>query len=365
MLKFVHAADLHLDAPFRSLPAAQAAARRQNQRELLHRLITLCEEEQAAFLLLAGDVFDGQQVYPETVEALCAALGSTAMPVFISPGNHDCLSATSPYRTAQFPKNVHVFTTQTLAAQPVGQEAVIYGHAFTAPTSQLHPLAGFSAPNDGRFHIGLVHGDLNAPQSVYGPVLREEIAASALDYLALGHVHQPSAPAQAGQTVYAYAGCPEGRGFDECGDLGCYVVTLTHDHPAELRFAPLANRRYFSRTIDGGEEADWEKLVAQCLDGITTQDALRIILTGEVAENRPDLAALQAKFTTAVASLTLRDATTAAQNLWARMEEDSLTGLFLRELRRRWDEPEADHEALTLALQYGMAALEGREEPRL
>ena len=364
MLKFVHAADLHLDAPFRSLPPAQAAARRQGQRQLLDRLMSLCEEEQAAFLLLAGDVFDGQQVYPETIEALCAALGRTAMPVFISPGNHDYLTAASPYRTAQFPKNVHIFTAPTLSAQET-EAAVIYGHAFTAPSSQTHPLADFSAANDSRFHIGLVHGDLGAPQSVYAPVLREEIAASGLDYLALGHVHQPSEPAQAGQTVYAYSGCPEGRGFDECGALGCYVVTLAQGKPADLRFAPLAQHRYFSLTADGGEEADWESLVVQCLDGITHQDALRITLTGEVAENRPDLTALRAKFAARAAGLTLRDATTAAQNLWARMEEDSLTGLFLRNLRRRWDEPEADRESLTLALQYGIAALEGREEPRL
>ena len=365
MLKFIHAADFHLDSPFRSLPQEQAALRRQGQRRLLDRLMTLCEEEQADFLLLAGDIFDGQRVYPETVEALCAALGSTAMPVFISPGNHDHLHAASPYFTAKFPKNVHIFTTGALSACEL-DGAVIYGHAYTSSHCEAHLLDGFSAPQDGRFHIGLVHSELNPPKPVYyGAVLREEIAASGLDYLALGHVHQPSSPAQAGRTVYAYAGCPEGRGFDECGDRGCYVVSLERDKPAALRLAPLAQHRYFDQTLQGGEDADWESLAAQCFNGITKRDALRITFTGEVAENRPDLAALQAKFALLADSLTLRDATVPAQNLWARMEEDGLTGLFLREMRRLWDEPEANHEALTLALRYGMAALEGREEPSL
>ena len=381
MLKFVHAADLHLDRPFRSLPQEQAAARRQGQRQLLDRLMTLCEEEQADFLLLAGDLFDGQRVYPETVEALCAALGSTAMPVFLSPGNHDYLHAASPYLTAKFPKNVHIFTTETLSTSEL-EAAVIYGHAYTAATSQARPLAGFTVPQDGRFHIGLVHGDLGAAQTHYALVQREEIAASGLDYLALGHIHQRSEPAQAGQTVYAYSGCPEGRGFDECGELGCYVVSLERSKPADLRFVPLAQYRYFDRTVQGGEDADWESLAAQCFDGMTKRDALRIAFTGEVAENRPDLAALRAKFAPLVDSLTLRDATVPAQNLWVRMEEDSLTGLFLRELRRRWDDPLANNtgglspeaveamitvhrEGLTLALRYGMAALEGREEPSL
>ena len=364
MLKFVHAADLHLDSPFRSLPQEQATLRRKGQRQLLDHLMTLCEEEQADFLLLAGDLFDGQRVYPETVEALCAALGSTAMPVFLSPGNHDYLHAASPYLTAKFPQNVHIFTTEALSAYEL-DAAVVYGHGFTASHSQAHLLAGFSAQEDGRFHIGLIHGDLDALQSTYGPVLREDIAASGLDYLALGHVHQRSEPAQAGRTVYAYSGCPEGRGFDECGDCGCYVVTLERSKPVELRFAPLAQYRYFDSTVQGGEDANWESLAAPCFDGMTRQDALRISFTGEVTENRPDLAALQARFAPLVDSLTLRDATVPAQNLWARMEEDSLTGLFLRELRRRWDEPEADRETLTLALRYGMAALERREEPSL
>jgi len=380
MLKFIHAADLHLDSPFRSLPSEQAALRRQGQRELLDRLMALCEEEQTDFLLLAGDVFDGQRVYPETVEALCAALGRTAMPVLISPGNHDFLHSASPYLTAKFPNNVHIFTTAELSAYEL-EGAVVYGHAFTAATSQNHPLAGFAAPEDGRFHIGLVHGDLNAPQSVYSPVLRDEIAASGLDYLGLGHVHQPSTPAQAGRTTYAYAGCPEGRGFDECGDRGCYVVTLEQGEPAGVEFAPLAAYRYFEQTVQGGEDADWEGLASRCFGGMTDRDALRIVFTGEVAENRPDLTALQGKFGPLAGSLILRDATVPAQNLWARMEEDSLTGLFLREMRRRWDEPlthtgdfspealaeiTASHrETLTLALRYGMAALEGREEPSL
>ena len=87
MIKLLHAADLHLDSPFSGLSPEQAAARRKEQRELPAKLAELCRIHGCDALLLAGDVFDGESVAPETVEALLAAFAACPCPVFLAPGN--------------------------------------------------------------------------------------------------------------------------------------------------------------------------------------------------------------------------------------------------------------------------------------
>jgi hypothetical protein len=93
-------------------------------------------------------------------------------------------------------------------------------------------------------------------------------------------------------------------------------------------------------------------------------DLVRLILTGESA-TPPDLAALTAQAAPRYFYVELRDETTLPQDLWARMEEDSLTGLFLREMRRRLDQaPAEDRDTVLLAARFGLAALEGGEDIR-
>ena len=103
MLRFIHAADLHLDAPFAALSPEQARGRRAEQRQLLSRLAALCEEEKADLLLLSGDLLDGERVYYDTTQALAKALGSVKARVFLAPGNHDFYSPRSPYASVEWP----------------------------------------------------------------------------------------------------------------------------------------------------------------------------------------------------------------------------------------------------------------------
>ena len=151
MLNILHAADFHLDSPFSGLTAAQAAQRRQELRQLPARLAQLVQTEQADLVLLPGDLFDGERVYPETVAALAQALGEMAVPVFIAPGNHDFYGPQSPYARVNWPGNVHIFTTPDLESVELPDlNCVVHGCAFTAPRREDDPLAGFSASKDGK-----------------------------------------------------------------------------------------------------------------------------------------------------------------------------------------------------------------------
>ena len=357
MLKFIHAADFHLDSAFAALPPEKAAERRREQRELPGRLAEAVRTWGAELALLAGDLFDGKP-YPETVEAVKAALAEMAVPVFLAPGNHDFYGPDSPY-AGDWPENVHIFRTGRMESVPLPELGVtVHGAAFLGPTQEEGLLRGFTAPEDGTVHIGVLHGELGET-SVYDPVSREDIAASGLAYLALGHVHKRTEPLRFGRTTAAWPGCPEGRGFDELGEKGFYAGVL-QDGQLTLRFVPLGRHRYWILPVDiTGRDA--AEAAAAALPAGAEGDLCRILLRGE--SSGVDEKALMQRLAGRCAWLELRDETTLPQDLWQRAEEDSLRGLFLRRLRGQLEtaETEAERETIRQAARFGLAALEGRD----
>ena len=366
MLHILHAADLHLDAPFTGLPPDRARQRREELRDLPGRLAALARDRGADLVLLAGDLFDSGDTYAETTQALLRALGQTGCPVAIAPGNHDFYASRSPYQVLSWPENVHIFTRAALEPWAVpGLPCTVWGAAFLSPAREDCPLTGFTAPADGRVHLGVLHGEVDG-RGRYGPIPREAIAASGLTYLALGHVHTCSGLQRAGETAWAYPGCPEGRGFDELGDKGCLWVTIGDGGEVEAQFLPLSRRRYRVVEVDlSGADAP-EAALAAALPADAGEDILRVVLTGESDLEGPGLAGLEALAASRCWSAQVQDHTRVRRDLWARAEEDDLTGLFLRRMREkiRAAAGAEEREELELAVRFGLAALEHREDCR-
>lgn len=362
MLTIIHGADFHLDSPFEGLAPERAAARRGEQRQLLNRLADLAADRRADLVLLAGDLLDGERVYYETGEALTHLLGSMGVPVFIAPGNHDFYSARSLYAGTTWPTNVHIFKEAAMTAVPLPRlGCVVYGAAFTAPDREDDPLERFTASGDGGLQIGVLHGDVGG-RGRYGPIDPANIAGSGLDYLALGHVHRSDGLQWAGETPWCYPGCPEGRGFDETGEKGVYVVTLDGGK-VEAEFVPLCSRRYEVLTVDvtGGDPG--EALLAALPEG-AERDIYRIILTGECDREDLDLVRLARLAEDKFYSVTLRDHTRVRRDVWQRAGEDTLTGHFLRLMRDKLEgADEEQRHVLERAVRFGLAALEGGEVP--
>lgn len=356
MLKILHAADFHLDSPFSGLTADQAAQRRRELRQLPARLARLVREEGADLVLLPGDLFDGERVYPETVDALARALGDMAVPVFIAPGNHDYFSAQSPYARDIWPGNVHIFTAPALEAVELpGLGCVVHGCAFTAPRREDDPLAGFAAPADGMLHLVCVHGEV-AQGGWYAPISAASLSGCGAAYVALGHIHACPGLQRAGTVAWAYPGCPEGRGFDELGEKGALLVTVDGE-TVSARSCPTCQRQYRIETVDIHD-------FGSALPVPPSPDLVRLRLTGE-SERPLDLSALTRQAAPHYFYLELRDETTLPHDLWERSGEDSLTGLFLRRMRAMLDEAgEEERPRLLLAARFGLAALEGGEDIR-
>lgn len=374
-MKLLHSSDFHLDSPLTGLSPEKSAQRRRELREIPARLAALAKDEGVDLVLLPGDLFDGERVYPETVRALAGALEDMAVPVFIAPGNHDWFHEKSPY-AAPWPDNVHVFTAPDMQAVELPKlNCVVHGCAFTAPHREDDPLAGFSAPDDGRLHLLCVHGEVGLTGN-YAPIDPKSLERCGAAYAALGHIHAANS-GRAGKTLWAYPGCPEGRGFDELGPKGVRLVSFGESvqlgitspdgppmapidlgtQPVAAKFVPVCKRQYRIETVN------IDDFTAYPPQG-ESPDLVRFILAGE-SRAAPDIAALTAQAAPRFFHVELRDRTTLPTELWARGSEDSLTGLFLREMRARLDgADESEKDTLLLAARFGLAALEGGEDIR-
>lgn len=362
MVKILHAADFHMDSPFASLPEDKAKLRRREQRELLERIAGLSRD--ADVVLLAGDLFDSAASYWETAETLGRMLSDMKAEVFIAPGNHDYCTSRSPYAFMELPENVHIFKTPQLRAVELPKLGVrVWGAGFTSDSCE-GLLRGFTAPRSEYVELMVLHADL-AAESKYDPITEADIAASGLDYLALGHIHAYSGIKKAGGTFYAYPGCPEGRGFDETGPKGVITGTVSKG-VAKLDFAELPGRRYRVIDVDLTGETDALEAAKRAVGDGYPKDVARIVLKGQFS-GEADAEDVRRELEDRFFHLTVKSEVKKARGVWDGAGDDTLTGMYLAKLREKYAQAGEDTESreiIELAARYGLSALENREEWR-
>ena len=210
-------------------------------------------------------------------------------------------------------------------------------------------LENFHAEGPERYQIGLFHADPLQRNSPYCPVTGQQMAQSGLSYLALGHIHKAGSMA-AGSTRCAWPGCPMGRGNDETGEKGVYLVTVADTAQAE--FLPLDVPRFYD--LETEVFSTPAAALQAVLPPVGNEDFYRITLTGEAEPF--DLAALQLP---QFPNLELRDRTTPPADLWAVMGEDSLEGMYFSMLHDALEGE--DGETALLAAKISRRLLDGRE----
>ena len=359
-MRILHAADLHLDSAFAGLAEEKAALLRQESRDILRRMVDWANDHAVDVMLLSGDLFDSDRMYSQTARTLAQALARFRGRIFLSPGNHDFYAPGSGYDAVDWPENVHIFTSrrpQTVLLRSLN--ASVTGAAFTS-AEEWEPFDGASfSGGDAPIRLGVLHGEVTRGESKYRAIPPAEIEKTNLTYLALGHVHRCAGVQRAGNTAYAYPGCLPGRGFDETGDKGFLYGEITPEK-VELEFIPFAPRRYQSVTADITDR-DPADAVRQALDPDCGQDICRVLLTGSRRENF-SLSALTSELSGLCAALELTDETYPEEDVWARCGEDSLRGLFLKNLRARYDGADEDEKRQLLqAARFGLAALDNRD----
>ena len=357
MLKIIHAADFHLDSPFASLTEEQAALRRREQRQLL---ASLAEAARGAdIVLLPGDLLDSGVCHTETVEALEGFLNALPGKVFIAPGNHDYYAPESPWDRMELRAGIHIFTSPQPEAVEIPElGCTVWGAAFTSPRS-AGKLRAVRAVGEG-LQLMLLHGDVGGGMG-YCPIAEEEIAASGLKYLALGHVHACSGLRRSGDTFWAYPGCLMGRGFDETGEKG-YLTLELDEEDCRAEFHPLPSRRYEILSVDVTGAESLADAVGAALPEDGQKHIYRVLLRGQWPE-KPRTEALAEALADRCFRLEVRDETRLLTEIWEGAGEDTLRGSFLRVLKKKYDAaPEEERARITLAARYGLAALDYRED---
>lgn len=359
-IKILHCADLHMDSPFESLSVENAAVMRKEQRELISRIAELAQENNVDMIFLAGDILDSAVAYYETCNVLTEAFEKIDIPVFIAPGNHDYYCKASPYAFLKLPENVHVFKSQSIECVELeNMGARVYGAGFTA-SDCLGLLNGFKAARDGKINLAVIHG--NVMGDSYNRITTEQIAESGLDYLALGHTHTYSGLCKSGGTYYAYPGCPQGRGFDEVGNKGIIIAEVGKGE-VKSSFIPTAMHKYLEISCDVSKYASVTEAAQNAIGPYNRDNIIRLTLTG-VRPNDFDCSELENELQNMAFALKVRDRTRYARNIWEELSEDTLRGSFLRIMNSKMNaaETEEEKEKIMLALKYGIAALENREE---
>jgi len=342
MMKILHSADWHLDAPLGLSDEAQRSKLRTELSRIPLKIAALCKEKQCDILLLSGDLFDGAYA-ADTLQNFKTALQSLEIPVFIAPGNHDFVGADSPWLTETFPENVHIFTHPAIESISLPElDCRVYGAGYISMDCP-GLLEDFTPSHTETYAIGILHGDPTQISSPYCPVTKEQVKRSGLDYLALGHIHKGDS-FLAGKTLCAWPGCPMGHGYDETGEKGVLLVTL--DDTVTAEFIPLDTTRFY----------DWEVEVRQGLDSVLppvgNENFYRITLEG--TSDPLDLARLKQDYAR-FPNLLLRDHTVPPVDIWGSAGADTLEGMYFGLLRE-----ENSHQA-TLAAKISRQILDGQE----
>ena len=342
-MKILHTADWHLDSPLQG-----AEQLRQALAAIPGQIFEVCRQEQCDLVLIAGDIFDGAYT-PRAYQNLFDVLKAMAVPVFITPGNHDFAGLESPWQKELWPENVHIFKSGGISSVAVPElDLRVFGAGFESMDCPAL-LAGFRAERPEKYAIGIFHGDPTQINSAYNPITRQQVEESDFDYLALGHIHKADS-FRAGKTLCAWPGCPMGRGYDEQGEKGVYIVEL--EDKATARFLPLDTPRFYDLLSE-------MSALSSVLPPVASSDYYRVTLTGSC--DTPDLTALQAEFAH-IPNLVLRDKTTRPVDIWGSLGEDSFEGVYFGLLKAAMETAdETEKQEILLAAGISRQLLEGQE----
>jgi exonuclease SbcD len=279
--RFVHTADIHLDSPLRSLSLRNpelAALIGNATRQALARTVELCLDEQVDALLLAGDLYDGEQTSMKTARFLAEQLrrlGEAGIETFIVRGNHDALSKIT--RELTFPDAVTVFKGRADAILAkrlsTGLPVVVHGLSFAQPQAPESLVGKYRPPVEGAVNIGLMHTSVGGSpdHDPYAPCSIAELNGAGYRYWALGHIHKRQVTSGAATVVMP--GIPQGRDINEDGAKSVSLVTVADDGAVsvEERFVGVAQFERVRVALDGIE--DWSGVIEAVADGLRRSKA--------------------------------------------------------------------------------------------
>ncbi len=244
MIKFIHAADIHLDSPLRGLENYEGAPVEEIRgatRKALVNLIDLALEEKVSFVIISGDMYDGDWKDYNTGLFLLRQLSkltSNGMNVFIVKGNHDAESKIT--KDLKLPQGIKIFSSkqpETVSLESKG--VAIHGQSFATPAVKEDLASNYPPAVKGMFNIGVLHTSVNGREGHenYAPCSIDTLKSKNYNYWALGHIHKKEILSENPWIVFP--GNIQGRHIKETGFKGCMIVSIEEDSNVSVEFRNL------------------------------------------------------------------------------------------------------------------------------
>ncbi|WP_160647999.1 metallophosphoesterase family protein [Chengkuizengella marina] len=257
--RFIHAADLHLDSPFKgymNIPSEEITSYIKNSTFIaLQAMVDLAIREKVQFIVLSGDIFD---LADRSLRAQIRfqkemlKLGEYNIQVFIIHGNHDPEDGSRA--DLQWPDHIHFFPSNQVEMIPAydtnGQEiAHIYGISYPTKSVTSNLTKKFNITDVNQYNIALLHTNLdgNPNHDNYAPSQKEDLLQLAVNYWALGHIHSRQIVHENPHIVYP--GNIQGRSVRELGERGCYIIDVDETKATRLTFVSLEAVRWIHHKI--------------------------------------------------------------------------------------------------------------------
>lgn len=273
-IRFIHAADLHLDSPMVGLkhfPDRMFKRLQESTFQALEKIITRAIAENVDFVIFAGDIFDiqdrsirAQSRFRKEMEKL----QKKGIPSFVVHGNHDHLSGT--WAHLNLPSNVEVFGPE-VEMKPFysnsGTVVHLYGFSYLERHVHDRKIEEYEKVPNADFHIGILHGNLEGSMEHgnYAPFQLKDLYNKEFDYWALGHIHKRSILSE--EPPIVYPGNIQGRNKKELGIKGCYLVEMS-ESGSQLTFVETSDVIWETIEIDATSLATFDDLYRACVQSL-------------------------------------------------------------------------------------------------
>ena len=361
-MKIIHTADLHLDSKMESnLDKEKATVRREELLHTFQRMVEYASLHEVRVIMLSGDVFDKPHVRKSAKQIVLDAICEHPEIDFMYlQGNHDKADFFSDMNR-DLPENIRTFSEDEWTSFEYDEDIVITGREITKDNNKT--LSASLVLDHSKVNIVMLHGQ----ESDYdGADKTEIINLNALknkniDYLALGHIHSYKNERLDDRGEYAYSGCLEGRGFDECGEKG-FVLLDIKDHKVDSEFIPFAKRTLHEETVTVNPEMSMADIVSEAeekVKEIPSGDLVKIVLSGNKDMDFDiDLPRIKRTFEDRFFFFKLKDKTKVRVDYEKFRNDKSLKGEFVRLIE---DDETLSEEDRGLIIELGVKAIMGEE----
>lgn len=356
-MKIIHCADLHIDSKMQTnLTSDKASTRKKELVLTFERLVDYADKNGVSVIIIAGDMFDTSRVSAKSRDRIFDIIKNHAGIDFLYlAGNHDEENIIS--QVDDDFDNLKIFNDEWTTFNY--DEVKITGIKLNSKVQTTYDMLNL---NKDDFNIVVLHGQISKYnlKDNSEKINLTKLKNKNIDYLALGHIHSYEKEQLDKRGVYCYAGCMEGRGFDECGEKG-FVLLDIEDKKLNVQFVPFAKRTLFEVEIDITGKNDWFDIERKVLDevaDINKDNLLKIVLKGKYKLSLDkQIEHLSVKLNDRSFFAKIKDESSLEINAKDFEKDLSLKGEFIREVLNS-TLSDSEKEGVIL---IGLKALEGEE----